>query len=102
MNLYLDDKIESGSDAGRGNLLGIQPYMLAADYASEETFFGKIEGYLEAASQKGWLNPRGRGSGLGICQSCAERNGHTAAGQFEKFGFDFGNFGLLVGNDLRV
>jgi predicted amidohydrolase len=58
MNLYLDDKIESGSDAGRGNLLGIQPYMLAADYASEETFFGKIEGYLEAASQKGWLNPR--------------------------------------------
>jgi len=58
MNLYLDDKIESGSDAGRGNLLGIQPYMLAADYASEETFFGRIEGYLEAASQKGWLNPR--------------------------------------------
>jgi predicted amidohydrolase len=57
MNLYLDDWVESGSDAGRGNLLGIQPYMLAADYASEETFFGKIDGYLGAASQKGWLNP---------------------------------------------
>ncbi len=58
MNLYLDDKIESGRDAGRGNLLGIQPYMVAADYASEEAFFEKIDGYLEAVSQKGWLNPR--------------------------------------------
>jgi predicted amidohydrolase len=57
MNLYLDGWIESGADAGRGNLLGIQPYMLAADYASEETFFEKIDGYLEAARQKGWLNP---------------------------------------------
>jgi predicted amidohydrolase len=57
MNLYLDDRIESGRDAGRGNLLGIQPYMLASDYVSEETFFEKIDGYLEAASQKGWLNP---------------------------------------------
>ena len=58
MDLYLDEKLELGSDGNRGNLLGIQPYMLAADYASEETFFGKIDGYLDAARQKGWLNPR--------------------------------------------
>ena len=57
MNLYLDDRIESGSDAGRGNLLGIQPYMIAADYISEGTFLEKLDGYLEAAHQKGWLNP---------------------------------------------
>ena len=57
MNLYLDETVELGSDGNRGNLLGIQPYMLAADYASEETFFEKIDGYLNAARQKAWLNP---------------------------------------------
>ena len=57
MNLYLDETLELGSNGNQGNLLGIQPYMLAADYASEETFFEKMDGYLEAALQKGWLYP---------------------------------------------
>jgi hypothetical protein len=57
MDLYLDEKLELGSDGNRGNLLGIQPYMLAADYATEESFFEKMDGYLDAACQKGWLNP---------------------------------------------
>jgi len=57
MNLYLDEMLELGSNGNRGNLLGIQPYMLAADYASEETFYEKLDGYFEAAGQKGWLNP---------------------------------------------
>jgi predicted amidohydrolase len=31
--------------------------MLASDYATQESFFEKIDGYLDAARQKGWLNP---------------------------------------------
>ncbi len=58
MNLYLDDLVELGADAGRGNLLGIQPYMLTSDYVAEEAFGDKLDGYLEAARQQGWLNPR--------------------------------------------
>ena len=57
MNLYLDETLELGSDGNRGNLLGIQTYMLASDYATLATFFEKMDGYLDAAHQKGWLNP---------------------------------------------
>ena len=50
--------LESGHDAGRGNLLGIQPWMTAADYGSQEAFHDKLAGYLKAARGKGWLNAR--------------------------------------------
>ncbi|MDQ1086933.1 MULTISPECIES: nitrilase-related carbon-nitrogen hydrolase [unclassified Siphonobacter] len=47
---------EVGRDSGRGNLIGIQPYMLAVDYSSEEAFFQKLNGYFAEARRKGWLN----------------------------------------------
>ncbi|WP_420153868.1 nitrilase-related carbon-nitrogen hydrolase [Siphonobacter sp.] len=47
---------EMGRDSGRGNLIGIQPYMLPVDYSSEEAFFQKLNGYFAEARRKGWLN----------------------------------------------
>jgi hypothetical protein len=52
------DIIEHGTDARRGNLLGVQPFMVAADYASDEAFSAKLDSYLAAAAQKRWLNER--------------------------------------------
>lgn len=47
---------EYGTDARRGNLLGIQPFMVPDDYVSGEAFYAKLSGYLDVASQRGWLN----------------------------------------------
>lgn len=47
-----------GQDTGSGNLLGVQPHMVPADYASEERFQQKLEGYLAAAHDQGLLGPR--------------------------------------------
>lgn len=57
-DLRLDGYAEAGSDRGRGNLLGVQPYMLPDDYASEERFRAKLNGYLDAARQRGWLSEK--------------------------------------------
>ncbi len=57
-DLCLEDVIAYGDDRGRGNLLGVQPFMFPADYASEERFLLKLDGYLEAARREGWLNER--------------------------------------------
>jgi hypothetical protein len=57
-NLNLEKTAEYGNDTGRGNLLGIEPYMLADDYTSEATFYSKLDGYMQVAQQKGWLNQR--------------------------------------------
>ena len=49
---------ELGHDSGQGNLLGVQPFLLAADYRSGETLASALDAYLRAAREKGWLNPR--------------------------------------------
>ena len=46
---------EFGSRGDRGNLVGIQPYMLPGDYASREHLYRKLSGYLEAVGEQGWL-----------------------------------------------
>jgi hypothetical protein len=59
MSILLVNEIHSlGSDAGRGNLLGIQPYMTASDYVAEEPFYARLDGYLQAARQEGWLGEK--------------------------------------------
>lgn len=50
--------LELGQDVGCGNLLGVQPWMVAADYASQSAFRDKLAGYLKIASGYGWLGPR--------------------------------------------
>ncbi len=46
-----------GADAGRGNLLGIQPWMTPDDYRSEETFRQKLNAYLQTAKDSGLISP---------------------------------------------
>jgi predicted amidohydrolase len=50
--------LELGRDTGRGNLLGVQPWVTPGNYASESTLTAKLTTYLEAARQRGWLNAR--------------------------------------------
>ena len=47
-----------GTDAGRGNFVAIQPWMIPGDYANPETLFAKLDGYFAAAQAKGWLNAK--------------------------------------------
>ncbi len=47
-----------GADSGRGNLLGVQPYLTASDYASAEAFRAALEPYLNTARESGCLGPR--------------------------------------------
>jgi len=55
-NLHLTQIAEFGTKGKRGNLLGIEPYMLASDYASAEAFHARLSGYLNIAGQRGWLS----------------------------------------------
>ncbi|MGC9469268.1 MAG: nitrilase-related carbon-nitrogen hydrolase [Anaerolineae bacterium] len=50
--------LQAGHDRGRGNLLGVQPWMTSKDYASEEALSAKLSGYLDAAHRRGWLSAR--------------------------------------------
>jgi len=47
-----------GSDAGCGNLVGVQPWLETADYASAGRLEAKLNGYLRAAAERGWLTPK--------------------------------------------
>ena len=58
IRLRVQDVAEYGMDVGRGNLLGIQPYMVPADYRSADTFYAKLDGYLDVAARQGWLGER--------------------------------------------
>ena len=46
-----------GQNADKGNLLGIQPWMETADYASQESFRNKLAGYFQDAQKRSWLVP---------------------------------------------
>jgi predicted amidohydrolase len=64
VELYLQDTTEYGAPGQRGvnglrgNLLAIQPFMTPSDYATEATFWAKLDGYLSVAQQKEWLNDK--------------------------------------------
>lgn len=45
-----------GIDSGRGNLIGIQPFMVTADHSSEKAFYKKMDGYFAQLKQHNWLN----------------------------------------------
>src|SRR5271157_2007094 len=56
--LHLEDAVEYGKNTGRGNLLGIEPYITAADYASAQALQSKVDGYMSEAKGRGWLNEK--------------------------------------------
>ena len=58
IRLEIDSSYVINQDAGKGNVVGINPYMLPGDYASEQHFYAKLDGYLQAAKEKNWLNPK--------------------------------------------
>lgn len=47
-----------GTDTGKGNLVGIQPYMLTTDYANQQVFYDKIDAYFKGAQAKGWFSSK--------------------------------------------
>lgn len=47
-----------GEDGGKGNIVGIQPYIKPGDYASVASFKNKIESYLAAAREAGFLSSK--------------------------------------------
>ena len=55
-DLNIPNLHQLGSNRGRGNLLGIEPYMIPQDYRSAETFYNKLNSYLLVAQQEKWLN----------------------------------------------
>lgn len=57
-DLHLEECVELGADSGRGNLLGIEPYIAAEDYASAQTLQSKLDGYMSEAKRRGWLNEK--------------------------------------------
>ncbi|RHX88752.1 nitrilase-related carbon-nitrogen hydrolase [Leptospira stimsonii] len=54
----MERTLVDGIDSGKGNLLGIQPWMFSEDYASADRFREKIESYLRIAKEKGFLNSK--------------------------------------------
>ncbi|MBM9577701.1 carbon-nitrogen hydrolase [Leptospira sp. 201903070] len=54
----IERTLVDGVDSNKGNILGIQPWMSAEDYASADRFREKIESYLLLAEKKGFLNPK--------------------------------------------
>jgi hypothetical protein len=55
-DLNIPNLHQLGSNRGRGNLLGIEPYMIPQDYRSAETFYNKLNSYLLVAQHEKWLN----------------------------------------------
>jgi Carbon-nitrogen hydrolase len=58
IRLEIDSSYVINQDAGKGNVVGINPYMIPIDYASEQHFYAKLDGYLQAAKMEGWLSAK--------------------------------------------
>ena len=58
VDLHLEEVIEFGKDAGHGNIFGIEPYIAATDYYSEESLQSKLDGYMSEAKRRNWLSEK--------------------------------------------
>lgn len=58
IRLEIDSSYVINKDEGKGNIVGINPYMIPIDYASEQHFYAKLDGYLQAAKVAGWLSEK--------------------------------------------
>jgi len=50
--------VDFKKDSATANIVGMQVYMTNLDYITTETFYNKLDYYLEAAQQKRWLKPQ--------------------------------------------
>jgi predicted amidohydrolase len=54
--ISLTEEISSlSSDSIRGNIVGIQPYMLETDYLTQQQFQDKLESYFKTANEQGFF-----------------------------------------------
>lgn len=58
VQLQIDSTYTIHKDAGKGNIVGINAYMVPQDYASGDHFFAKLDGYMQAAKLEGWLSAK--------------------------------------------
>jgi hypothetical protein len=58
IQLHLDSSYVINADSGKGNVIGINTYMVPEDYSTADHFFKKLDGYLSICNEKGWLNPK--------------------------------------------
>ncbi|UTW57373.1 hypothetical protein KFE96_10950 [Kordiimonas sp. SCSIO 12603] len=54
--LYLQHTESFGTNTQKGNVVGIEPFMVPLDYATPARFEAKIGGYIKEAQGKGWIN----------------------------------------------
>ena len=47
VQLHLDSTYVLNSDSGKGNVIGINAYMVPEDYASRDHFYAKLDGYMQ-------------------------------------------------------
>ena len=57
-NLNITETNPYGRQSDRGNMLGIEPYVLTSDYHTLDAITAKLDGYLAKAQSLGWLNER--------------------------------------------
>ncbi|MBX3058955.1 MAG: carbon-nitrogen hydrolase family protein [Anaerolineae bacterium] len=55
-DLCLEAVQSYGVNRGQGNLVGVQSYMTAVQYATADQFHTHLDGYLAAAQAEGWLH----------------------------------------------
>ncbi|MFZ9661155.1 MAG: nitrilase-related carbon-nitrogen hydrolase [Chitinophagaceae bacterium] len=56
--LHIDTTFSVNSDSGKGNVIGINPFMIPEDYSRKDQFIKKIKGYLDTCQSLGWLNDK--------------------------------------------
>ncbi|MGJ4746051.1 carbon-nitrogen hydrolase family protein [Leptospira sp. SA-E8] len=47
-----------GKDSGKGNLIGVEPFMTPGDYSNHKRFLEKTESYLINAKLSGWITDK--------------------------------------------
>lgn len=55
VRLQLESQVEVDTFRGRGNLIGVSPWMVPTDYASRQHLMNKLDGYLQVAKSLGWM-----------------------------------------------
>ncbi|TGM97274.1 carbon-nitrogen hydrolase family protein [Leptospira dzoumogneensis] len=47
-----------GKDSSKGNLIGVEPFMLPGDYSNQKRFLEKTESYFIHAKRSGWITDK--------------------------------------------
>ena len=56
VRLHLESQVEVDTFLGRGNIIGVSPWMEPTDYASRQHLMNKLDGYLQVAKSLGWMH----------------------------------------------